>query len=118
MVKLLANENFPTASVTLLHQLGYDIKSIGRDYSGISDRSVLEIAKVEQRTILTFDRDYGELIHKYGYRPEYGVVYLRLDEYEPDMPGRLIHGLLHEREVDVLKALTVFDGTFVRQRKY
>ncbi len=61
-MKLLANENFPKASVLLLRSLGYDITSIGEDNPSISDQSVMEIATAEERIILTFDRDYGELI--------------------------------------------------------
>lgn len=80
IVKLLANENFPKASVLLLRNLGYRITSIGEDSPSISDKSVMEIAENEQRIILTFDRDYGELIYKYNYKPSQGVIYLRLDK--------------------------------------
>ncbi|HEV2830859.1 MAG TPA: DUF5615 family PIN-like protein, partial [Hanamia sp.] len=59
----------------LLRSLGYNITSIGEDNPSISDRAVMEIAESEQRIILTFDRDYGELIYKYNYKPSQGVVY-------------------------------------------
>ncbi|WP_051084275.1 DUF5615 family PIN-like protein [Segetibacter koreensis] len=67
-MKLLANENFPKASVLLLRSLGYDVTSIGEDSPSISDRSVMQIAEAEQRIIQTFDRDYGELIYKHNYK--------------------------------------------------
>jgi len=57
MIKLLANENFPLASFLYLKAKGIDITSIGIDYSGITDREVMEIAIREARTIITFDRD-------------------------------------------------------------
>jgi predicted nuclease of predicted toxin-antitoxin system len=41
-------------------------------------------------TLLTFDRDYGELIFRYQYKPEKGVIYLRLDKYQPQEPGLII----------------------------
>jgi predicted nuclease of predicted toxin-antitoxin system len=75
-MKLLANENFPLLSVKILENSGFDIKSIGQDYSGIFDSEVMEIAIKERRTILTFEHDYGELIFKKGYRPLNGVIYL------------------------------------------
>jgi predicted nuclease of predicted toxin-antitoxin system len=117
-VKLLANENFPLASILFLRGIGYDITSIGEDYSGISDRVVMEIAEAEQRTILTFDRDYGELIYKYSYKPQRGIIYLRLSQYEPDAPGKIIHELLDIQKVNTERSLTVFDGWTIRQRKY
>lgn len=37
-----------------------------RAVSGISDPQVIAIAQAEDRVILTFDKDYGELIFKDG----------------------------------------------------
>ncbi len=71
-MKLLANENFPKASVLLLRSLGYNITSIGEENHSVSEQSVMEIAETEQRTILTFARDYGELIYKHNYKPSQG----------------------------------------------
>ena len=61
-MKLLADENIPLASIKVLRDFGYDIKAIGEDDKSISDKQVLEIAVKEKRLIVTFDRDYGELI--------------------------------------------------------
>lgn len=93
-MKLLANENFPFDSVKLLRNLGYDTKSIGEDYPSISDKEVMSIAQNEKRIILTFDRDYGELIFKHGLKIDEGVIFLRLDEYQPSEPAIIIDKLL------------------------
>jgi len=117
-VKLLANENFPKASVVLLRKLGYDITSIGEDDPGITDTSVMETAEREQRLILTFDRDYGELIFKHNHKPEQGVLYLRLSAYLPEEPATLVHQLLTGFKLETYRRLTVYDGQTVRQRSY
>ena len=117
-MKLLANENFPLKSVTYLKVKGFDIKAIGIDNPSIKDSEVMDIAIQEQRLILTFDRDYGELIFKYNYRPEKGVIYLRLDEFQPDEPGLLVENLLAENNFNFENALTVVDRNGIRQRKY
>ena len=117
-MRLLANENFPLPGILLLRSLGYDITSIGEDYPGISDEYVMNIAITEQRIILTFDRDYGELIYKYNYKPPEGVIYLRLQLFEPSEPGALVHKLFEEYHIKTESTLTVFDGLMVRQRKY
>lgn len=77
MIKLLANENFPYTSIKILRNSGFDVLAIGETYSGIRDNDVMEIAAKEERTIVTFDRDYGELVFKYGFRPQRGIVYFR-----------------------------------------
>jgi len=89
-MKLLANENFPYKSIYYLKEKGYDVLSIGMDNPSIKDSEIMMIAINEERTIITFDRDYGELIFRYNYRPAKGVIYLRLDEYHPETPGIII----------------------------
>lgn len=117
-MKLLANENFPIKSVLYLKSKGFDISSIGTDNPSVQDHAVMTIAIREERTILTFDRDYGELIFKYNYKPKKGVIYLRLDEYKADEPGKIIEDLINKKEFDFDNALTVLDKSGIRQRKY
>ncbi len=117
-MKLLANENIPFKSVSYLKDQGFDITSIGEDNPSIKDHKVMQIAIEEKRTILTFDRDYGELIFKHNYRPEKGVIYLRLDAYEADEPGKMIEELINTGQIDFDSALTVVDKHGIRQRKY
>lgn len=117
-MKLLANENFPLKSILYLRSKGFDISSIGTDNPSIKDNVVMGIAIKEERTILTFDRDYGELIFKHNYKPQRGVIYLRLDEYKADEPGKLIEDLINKKGFDFDNALTVLDKNGIRQRKY
>jgi predicted nuclease of predicted toxin-antitoxin system len=117
-MKLLANENFPYKSIYYLKTKGYDILSIGVDNPGIKDSDVMTIAINEGRTILTFDRDYGELIFRHNYKPAHGVIYLRLDEYEPEQPGHIIEEIITNTEIDLTRALTVVDKNGLRQRRY
>jgi predicted nuclease of predicted toxin-antitoxin system len=117
-VKLLANENFPYASVQYLEQKGFDVLAIGITNMGVSDHQVMEIAIHEARLILTFDRDYGALIYKHGYRPAMGVLYFRLDNYQPEDPGRMVVKMLSNQNFDSRKKLTVIDKDGIRQRSY
>ncbi len=116
-MKLIANENFPYPSITYLQLKGHDITSIGMDNPSIKDSEVMRIAINEERTILTFDRDYGELIFRHNYKPQNGVVYLRLTEYSPVEPGMIVDQLINS-QLDLTNALTVIDLHGVRQRKY
>ena len=117
-MKLLANENFPLKSVLYLRNKGFDILSIGQEIPGIQDDIVLAIANEQERIILTFDRDYGELIFKNNLKVNKGVIYLRLRNYTADEPGILLEQLLNNREFVFDNALTVLDKNSIRQRKY
>jgi len=117
-MRLLANENFPYKSIYYLKSKGFDILSIGMDNPSIKDSEIMTIALKEERIILTFDRDYGELIFKHNYKPAKGVIYLRLDSYLPEEPGFLIESLLSNSEIEITRSLTVIDKNGIRQRKY
>lgn len=116
-MKLLANENIPYESIFYLRDKGYDVLSVGMDFSGTKDSDIMKIAIDEERIILTFDRDYGELIFRLHYKPTKGVVYMRLSEYNPGEPGMIIDELL-QSNIDLNQALTVIDHGGVRQRRY
>src|SRR5688572_15468613 len=96
MNRFLANENIPMATVVRLRNEGFDISSIGLNAPSITDAEVIQIAIDENRTIITFDRDYGELIFKQGFRPVAGVIYLRMRNYQPEEPAELLLKLFAE----------------------
>ncbi|MCB0522791.1 MAG: DUF5615 family PIN-like protein [Saprospiraceae bacterium] len=97
-------------------KLALDVKSISEDKPSISDASVMEIAIRENRTILTFDRDYGELVFRRGHRPPAGVVYLRIQHFQPDYPGILLLDLINKQGLTFEGQFTVIDEAAIRQR--
>lgn len=117
-MKLLANENFPRASYLLLQKEGFDIKAIALECPGITDEEVMEMAMLEERLIITFDRDYGELIFKYNYKPQSGVIYLRFQDFDPYFPANYLKDLLRNGEYQFEQMFTVIDEKSIRQRKY
>lgn len=64
MTKLLADENIPQKTVQSLKQRGIDITSVTDTSLGLSDRAVLELGNVNERVIVTFDKDFGELVFR------------------------------------------------------
>ncbi len=76
----------------------------------------MNLAIKESRMILTFDKDYGELIFKQGYKPESAVIFLRLESYEREEPGKIIDQLLSIPHFGTNKKPTFFDGKFIGQR--
>jgi predicted nuclease of predicted toxin-antitoxin system len=114
-MKLLANENFPIKSFRILLELGYDIKHVGVENAGISDREVMDFSIREGRIIVTFDSDYGELVFRNGYKPA-GVIYLRWREFYPESPGVFIDHLFKTQAIDFDNQFTVIDENRIRQR--
>ena len=114
----LANENFPKPSTTLLREKGFHVVSIQEKSGGVSDEAVLKEAIDQDLIILTFDRDYGELIFRYAQPNPPGVIYFRHKGSDPLFAGQLMVRLLEEKQLSFQKAFTVIEEKNIRQRFY
>ncbi len=61
-----------------LRDQGHEVVHAAIDHSGAKDAALLEIARRENRILLTFDRDFGELLFRRRLAPPRGVVLFRL----------------------------------------
>jgi predicted nuclease of predicted toxin-antitoxin system len=104
-IRLLANENFPMPSVATLRDAGHDVLAIAETQRGMTDREVLSPAISEDRWLVTFDRDYGDLIFAKDLPSPPALVLFRLRSYRPDDPGRIL--------LDVLTESSRLSGQFV-----
>ena len=82
-MKLLANENFPSDAVEALRASGHDVLWVRTAFPGASDPRVLERASVEQRVLLTFDKDFGELAFRWGLPATSGIILFRMRLISP-----------------------------------
>jgi len=115
-MRWLADENFPLASYRLLLESDWDIIHIGITNPSITDDEVIEQSIEEQRVIVTFDSDFGELVFKFGLRP-IGVIYFRWAEFTPDYPGKYLLELFDNNSLEIIGYFTVIDENQIRQRK-
>jgi predicted nuclease of predicted toxin-antitoxin system len=77
-MRILANENFPEDAVVALRNAGHDVVWIRSEAPGSSDREVLRRAQTEDRVLVTFDKDFGELAFRAGLPASSGVVLFRI----------------------------------------
>jgi len=81
---LLANENVPRRLVAELRRQGVQVQSVGESMPAVSDRVVLEHAAAHGLWILTFDRDYGELVFARAVAPPPAIIYVRQQPRPPE----------------------------------
>lgn len=79
----LADENFPRPAVVSFRERGFDVSSIAEDAGGVADELVLARCVAEKRTLLTLDKDFGELVFRHGLPSGCGVI---LFEQRPTHP--------------------------------
>ncbi|MBK7929720.1 MAG: DUF5615 family PIN-like protein [Bryobacterales bacterium] len=82
-MKFVADENFPRDALRLLRQSGFDVASIAETKPGLPDTEVLGIASAEGRTLLTFDKDFGDLAFRQGLPASCGVILFRTGSLTP-----------------------------------
>jgi len=114
--RFLADENFPGSSIHLLRVAGHDVAAIIEDMPGVEDTEVLARAVRERQIVLTFDRDYGELIFGRRLPTPVGVVYFRLDDAPPEEAARMLLFLLALDVVSLEGNFTTLEERQLRQR--
>lgn len=73
---ILADENFDAPLVAWLRGQGHVVLWMPEYAPGVEDTDILQLARAQQRVVITFDRDFGDLIFRQGVRPP-GVILLR-----------------------------------------
>ena len=77
-MRLLANEYIGPTAVALLRAAGHDVLSAKESLRGQPDQQVLARAVADQRVLLTFDKDFGELAFRSKLPAGCGVVLFRI----------------------------------------
>jgi predicted nuclease of predicted toxin-antitoxin system len=76
-VRILADENFPGDAVAALRGRGHDVAWVRSDAPGSSDNQVIARAQAEDRVLVTFDKDFGELAFRSRLPASSGIVLFR-----------------------------------------
>lgn len=113
----LADENVPTASVRLLRAAGHEVAHITESHAGIPDRAVLRLAREQNCVLLTFDRDFGELIFRHGETPPPAVVFLRFVPATPTEAAERVLAALQAPGVELHGNFSVLTREEIRQRR-
>lgn len=80
----IADENFPRPAVEALRRAGMDAVWIAEASPGAPDDAVLNLCRSSARTLLTFDKDFGELAYRRVLPSECGIVLFRVTPQSPE----------------------------------
>lgn len=97
---------------------GHTVLLITNTNPGCSDKEVIEKALKENSIILTFDRDYGEIIFKYGIANPPAVVYFRFKGNNPEFAGKMLDEIINAKMYILENTFTVIEENNIRQRVY
>jgi len=75
-MRFLADESCDFAAVQALRAAGHDVVAVAEIARGADDSAVIELARTQQRILLTEDKDFGQLVFAAARRTA-GVILLR-----------------------------------------
>jgi predicted nuclease of predicted toxin-antitoxin system len=96
-MRFLANENFPLAAVEALRNAGHDTAWVLSVAPGSTGDDVLRRSVDEHRVLLTFDKDFGELVFVRGEEASCGVVLFRVVLSTPEQTASFVAQTLAAR---------------------
>jgi predicted nuclease of predicted toxin-antitoxin system len=97
-MRFLANENFPGTAVAALIAAGHDVAWVRNAAPGMSDPDVLAWAIRDERILLTFDKDFGELARASALPSRCGVVLFRIAMPNPGDIGSRLSNMVTSRD--------------------
>ena len=102
----LADENIPLSVIKQLRKEGCKIISVLEEFKSSSDKNILELSSKNKWIIITFDRDFGDLIFKQNCGKPFGIIFLRIIPKSPNYILKFLKWLLMQTNVS-------FEGNFV-----
>jgi len=79
----MADVNMLEQAVAKLRDDGHDVLFVRDEQPHAADPDILAWATREERLLITFDRDFGELSQRYGLRAPYGIILFRIPDEMP-----------------------------------
>jgi predicted nuclease of predicted toxin-antitoxin system len=104
-VKLLADENVHSVVIARLRANGFDVEAIAETAPGISDELILARSDIGDLVLITYDRDFGDLIFNRSHPTPNILIYSRLGRAEPVY--------IADRIIEILKDSPKSDHCFV-----
>ena len=111
-MKFLADENIPNRTINPLKERGVNILSILDFGMGLNDQDVLRLANEQDRVLVTFDKDFGDLVFTTMEKAK-GVVLLRFAPKSPEQVAEKLRALLDSR-VELENYFVVLDDERIR----
>lgn len=115
-MRFLANEYISSLTVAQLRSAGYEIDHVRELMSGATDEAVIEQAFATKSIVITFDKEYGDLIFRNAPSPPLGVVLMRFDPVSVDEVASILALILSDESVQLEGKFTILTRQSIRQR--
>lgn len=94
-MRFLADESCDSAVVRALRDAGHDVSAISEFNRAAKDETVLQLARSEDRVLLTEDKDFGILAYPHGTKTV-GVILIRFPASTRSQLGQAVLAVVAE----------------------
>lgn len=101
-MKFLVNENIGLRVVKFLRSQGHNVVSVQEKFRGKKDTFILRKARLTDRTVITYDQDFGELIFKSKIKHR-GVILLKTRDESTKTQIRVLKKFLSDYPKEDIK---------------
>ncbi len=94
-MKFLVDADLSPETAAFLRRLSFDAKSlIEMRLGGLEDGEVIQLARKEQRAVITFDLDFGEIFYFSEQKQRGSVIVLRLEDQRIENVNAVLEAFL------------------------
>jgi predicted nuclease of predicted toxin-antitoxin system len=97
VARFLANENVPALAIERARAAGVELAAVREIAPGSDDEAVVQLSLTEDRVLVTFDKDFGELAFRHGKSASRGVILLRPRLQSPEFLAEFLVKVLSQR---------------------
>ena len=116
-MRLLLDANISARIVAPLKALGHDVISQLQENPNASDEAILRRAHAEQFTVITYDKDFGELVFKHE-AGHCGIILLRTRDESYSTQIKILEDFLSRHAVkEIQEHFWVLTESLVRKAR-
>lgn len=106
-MKIVADEGIERPIVVRLRADGHHVIYIAEIARGSTDPEVLDLANQEESLLITYDKDFGDLVFYQHYRT-HGVILMRLPETLSSLEkADILVDVINEKQEELFNSFTV-----------
>jgi predicted nuclease of predicted toxin-antitoxin system len=115
-MRFLADENLEKPIVDWLREKGYDVLYIAEKSQSIKDEKIINLARKENRILITNDKDFGELVFHHGQITS-GIILIRSKDKSSEKKLKLVKQVLKEIKNKIRGNFIVVNENGIRIKK-
>jgi len=114
-LKLLFDVGVSKKAEIYFREIGFDVLSIREINPTMKDADILNLAFIEDRLVITMDKDFGELVFN-SHSKHAGVLLLRLDGAIAEQKIKVLSEIFQKYSIELRAKFSVYQDNKLRIR--